>query len=88
MADTESFVWLIPIRDSAGMDRFRIKNLGEGVKVTVARMEKTKQWVIQLLMFEKTRFKSKAQMQTWLKKHLQPGFSAHIINILDSLELN
>jgi len=72
-------VWRKRVKDPALFDRFRVKELGKGVKITLGRVKGTQRWEIQNWMFNKSRFKTKKQVTDWLNEHLK----AEIKTLLD-----
>jgi len=72
-------VWRVRVHDPADFDKFRVKELGKGVKMTYGHVKGTKRWEVQNYMFEKALFKKKEQVRSWLDKHLK----AEIKTLLD-----
>jgi hypothetical protein len=72
-------VWRKRVKDPALFDRFRVKELGKGVKITLGRVKGTQRWEIQNYMFDKSQFKTKKQVTDWLNEHLK----AEIKTLLD-----
>ena len=65
-------VWRYRVQDPAKFDRMRVKEIGSGgVKITVGRVKGTSRWETQNYMFEKTRFKTREQVRSWLDKYLK-----------------
>lgn len=64
-------VWRVRVKAPSLFDRFRVKELGKGVKITVGRVKDTQRWEVQNYMFEKERFKTKKQVTSWLNQHLK-----------------
>ena len=69
----------VRIRDPVTMDRFRVKDVGVGMKITVGRIKGSKRWEVQNYLFEKSLFKSKEQVRQGLEQHLK----AQIKSMLD-----
>jgi len=63
--------WRYCVRDPAGFDRFRVKELGEGVKITVGRIRDCQRWEIQNYVFEKDAFGTKEEVRSWVEGHLK-----------------
>ena len=72
-------VWRYRVADPSRFDRFRVKELGKGVKLTLGRVKGTQRFEIQNYMFDKSKFKTKKQVTDWLDKHLK----AEIKTLLD-----
>ena len=64
-------VWRYRVQDPDKFDRFRVKDLGNGVKITLGRVKGTDRWEIQNYMFDKGRFKDRESVRKWLEKHLK-----------------
>jgi len=69
--EEDSTTWRFRIHDPADFDKFRVKELGKGVKITVGRIKDSQRWEIQNYMFEKERFKTKEQVRNWVEGHLK-----------------
>ncbi|MEM3628310.1 MAG: hypothetical protein QXK98_06320 [Candidatus Bathyarchaeia archaeon] len=52
-------------------DRFRVKEITRGVKITLGRVKGTSRWEIQNYIFDKKLFRTREQVQKWLEKHLK-----------------
>jgi hypothetical protein len=72
-------VWRYRVQDPSKFDKFRVKELGKGVKITLGRVKRSNTWEIQNWMFEKETFKTKEQVRKWLDEHLK----AQIRTLLD-----
>jgi hypothetical protein len=59
------------VRDPADFEKFRVKELGKGVKITVGRIKGSQRWEIQNYMFEKESFKTHEQVRSWIEGHLK-----------------
>jgi len=64
-------VWRYRVQDPDRFDKFRVKDLGNGVKITLGRVKGTDRWEIQNYMFDKTRFKDRESVRKWLEQHLK-----------------
>jgi hypothetical protein len=64
-------VWRYRIADPSKFERFRVKELGKGVKITLGKVKGSDRWEIQNYMFEKGRFKTREQVRQWLDTHLK-----------------
>jgi hypothetical protein len=64
-------VWRYRVRDPAAFEKFRVKELGKGVKITLGKVKGSDRWEIQNYMFEKTLFKTAEQVRKWLDTHLK-----------------
>ena len=64
-------VYRYRVADPSKFEKFRVKELGKGVKITLGKVKGTDRWEIQNYMFEKTRFKTREQVRTWLDSHLK-----------------
>ena len=64
-------VWRYRVQDPDRFDKFRVKDLGNGVKITLGRVKGTDRWEIQNYIFDKTRFKDRESVRKWLEKHLK-----------------
>jgi hypothetical protein len=59
------------VADPEKFDRFRVKELGKGVKITLGKVKSSDRWEIQNYMFEKEQFKTAEQVRKWLDTHLK-----------------
>lgn len=64
-------VWRYRIQDPEKFDKLRVKELGEGVKITLGRIKGTNRWEIQNYMLEKKVFDTKEKARQWLEQHLR-----------------
>jgi macrodomain Ter protein organizer (MatP/YcbG family) len=67
------------IADPKRFSKFRVKELGKGVKITLGKVKGSDRWEIQNYMFEKKIFKTPEQVRKWLDEHLK----AQIRTLLD-----
>lgn len=72
-------VWRYRIADPERFEKFRVKELGSGVKVTLGKIRGSARWEIQNYMFEKAAFKDAESVRKWLDQHLK----AEIRTLLD-----
>jgi hypothetical protein len=64
-------VWRYQVQDSEKFEKFRVKELGKGVKITLGKVKGSDRWEIQNYMFEKGTFKTREQVRKWLGTHLK-----------------
>jgi len=64
-------VWRYRIADPSKFEKFRVKELGKGVKITLGKVKSSDRWEIQNYMFEKETFKTREQVRKWLDQHLK-----------------
>lgn len=64
-------VWRYRVSDPAKFEKFRVKELGKGVKITLGKIKHSDRWEIQNYMFDKERFKTREQVRSWLDSHLK-----------------
>jgi hypothetical protein len=64
-------VWRYRSADPSRFERFRVKELGKGVKITLGKVKGSDRWEIQNYMFEKQLFKTREQVRSWLDSHLK-----------------
>jgi hypothetical protein len=64
-------VWRYRIADPSKFEKFRVKELGKGVKITLGKVKGSDRWEIQNYMFEKRLFKTREQVRKWLDTHLK-----------------
>jgi len=69
--EEDKTVWRYRIRDPADFEKFRVKELGKGVKITVGKIKNSQRWEIQNYMFEKETFKTREQVRSWIEGHLK-----------------
>jgi hypothetical protein len=59
------------VQEPEKFDKFRVKPITEGVKITVGRVKGTNRWEVQNYIFDKKRFKDRESVKNWLEKHLK-----------------
>ena len=59
------------VTDPSKFEKFRVKELGKGVKITLGKVKGSDRWEIQNYMFEKQLFKTREQVRKWLDVHLK-----------------
>lgn len=59
------------VQEPNKFDRFRVKEITNGVKITLGRVKGTNRWEIQNYIFDKKLFRTREQVQKWLEKHLK-----------------
>jgi hypothetical protein len=72
-------VWRYRIADPTKFEKFRVKEITNGVKITLGKVKGSTRWEIQNYMFEKTTFKDARSVRKWLDQHLK----AEIKTLLD-----
>lgn len=72
-------VWRYRVADPSKFEKFRVKELGKGVKITLGKVRGSQRWEIQNYMFEKSTFKDAQSVRKWLDGHLK----AEIRTLLD-----
>ena len=71
--------WRYRVQDPDKFEKFRVKELGKGVKVTLGKIKGSERWEIQNYIFEKAAFKNAESVRKWLDQHLK----AEIKTLLD-----
>jgi hypothetical protein len=64
-------VWRYRVQDPDKFERFRVKEITEGVNITVGKIKNSDRWEVQNYMFDKKRFKKREQVRKWLDTHLK-----------------
>jgi hypothetical protein len=64
-------VWRYRVQDPSKFDKFRVKELGKGVKITLGKVKDSDRWIVQNYMFEKTQFSNRENVREWLETHLK-----------------
>jgi hypothetical protein len=59
------------VQDPEKFDKFRVKPITEGVKITLGRVKGTDRWEVQNYIFDKQRFKDAETVRKWLDQHLK-----------------
>jgi len=59
------------VQDPEKFDKFRVKPVTEGVKITLGRVKGTDRWEVQNYIFDKQRFKDAETVRKWLDQHLK-----------------
>lgn len=72
-------VWRYRVADPSRFDRFRVKDITDGVKITLGRVKGSERWEVENYLFEKQRFKNRDMVLKWLDEHLK----AEIKTLLD-----
>jgi hypothetical protein len=64
-------VWRYRVADPSRFEKFRVKDIGKGVKITLGKVKGSDRWEIQNYMFDKLTFKTREQVRKWLDSHLK-----------------
>ena len=64
-------VWRYKVKDPDAFDKFRVRPLGKGVKVTLGRLKGSTRWEVADYLFVKARFNSADQVRNWVDQHLK-----------------
>jgi hypothetical protein len=64
-------VWRYRVQDPDKFEKFRVKELGKGVKITLGKVNHSDRWEIQNYMFDREQFKTREQVRKWLDTHLK-----------------
>ena len=72
-------VWRYHVADPSRFEKFRVKERGKGVKITLGKVRDSDRWEIQNYMFEKAFFPDARSVRRWLDQHLK----AEIKTLLD-----
>jgi len=72
-------VWRYRVAEPEKFEKFRVKELTEGVKITLGKVRGSNRWEIQSYLFEKATFKDAPSVRKWLDQHLK----AEIKTLLD-----
>ncbi len=72
-------VWRYRVADPDKFEKFRVKELGQGVKITLGKIKGSVRWEIQNYIFEKATFRDAESVRKWLDQHLK----AEIKTLLD-----
>ena len=59
------------VKDPAAFEKFRVKELGKGVKITLGKIKGSDRWEIQNYLLEKATFRTREQVRKWLDQHLK-----------------
>jgi hypothetical protein len=59
------------VQDPGKFDRFRVKEITTGIKITLGRVKGSDRWIVQNYIFEKTRFPNREKAKEWLETHLK-----------------
>jgi hypothetical protein len=77
--DEKENTWRYRVQDPAKYDKFRVKQITQGVQITYARVKGSERWEIQNYIFDKKFFKTPESVRSWLQQHLK----AQAISLLD-----
>jgi hypothetical protein len=69
--EEDKTVWRYRVQDPGKFEKFRVKELGKGVKITLGKVKNSDRWEIQNYMFEKESFKTAEEVRKWLDGHLK-----------------
>jgi len=69
--DEGQSTWRYRVADPSKFEKFRVKELGKGVKITLGKVKGSDRWEIQNYMFDKTKFKTREKVRGWLDSHLK-----------------
>jgi len=64
-------VWRYRISAPDKYEKFRVKELGKGVKITLGKVKHSERWEIQNYMLQKTEFPNRESARKWLETHLK-----------------
>ena len=67
----EGKFWHYRIVDPSKFEKFHVKEVAQGVKITFGKVKGSNRWEVQNYMFNKELFKTKEQVRKWLDKHLK-----------------
>ena len=73
--DEKPKTWRYGVQDPAKYDRFRVKQITDGVQITYGRIKGSDRWEIQNYIFDKKLFKTPESVRQWLDKHLKSQIS-------------
>jgi hypothetical protein len=59
------------VQDLGKFDKFRVKDITTGIKITIGRVKGSERWDIQNYMFDKKTFKTREQVRKWLDQHIK-----------------
>lgn len=71
LTEGEGGYWHYTVVDADKFEKFRVKDITKGVKVTLGKIKGSKRWEVQTYMFDKQAFKTKEQVRKWLDQHLK-----------------
>jgi hypothetical protein len=66
-----STVFRYRVQDPGKFEKFRVKELGKGVKITLGKVKGSDRWEVQNYMFDRKLFKTREQVRKWLDQHLK-----------------
>jgi hypothetical protein len=64
-------VWRYRVQDPGKFEKFRVKNITTGIKITLGKVKGSQRWEIQNYLFDKENFKTRDQVRKWLDTHLK-----------------
>lgn len=67
----EGQFWRYRVADPDKFEKFRLKDITNGVKITLGKVKGSDRWEVQNYMFDKQKFKTREQVRKWLDKHLK-----------------
>jgi hypothetical protein len=79
LEEGEGAFWRYRVQDPDKFEKFRVKEITKGVKITLGKIKGSDRWEIQNYMFEKALFKTREQLRKWVDQHLK----AEIKTLLD-----
>jgi hypothetical protein len=68
-------VWRYRVADPGKFEKFRVKDFGGGVKITLGKVKGSDRWEIQNYMFEKSTFKDAETVRKWLDQHIKANLN-------------
>jgi hypothetical protein len=64
-------VWRYRVAEPDKFEKFRVKEITKGIKITLGKVKGSERWEIQNYMFDKKTFRTREQVRKWLDTHLK-----------------
>lgn len=71
LEEGEGAFWRYRVQDPAKFEKFRVKEITKGVKITLGKVKGSDRWEVQNYLFDRHLFKTREQVRKWLDQHLK-----------------
>lgn len=67
--DTTPNYFRVRQKPPSQFSKFRIKEIGDGIKLVLGKYKDRDEWDVQSIMFPRDKFKTKDEVRKWIKEH-------------------
>ncbi len=69
--EEDKTVWRYHVQDPGGFEKAKVREIGQGVRITLGKVKGSDRWEIESYLFEKSQFAAAEQVRSWLDSHLK-----------------